>query len=238
VLAAEILAVTILALTGFAYERRARQRDNELYGRSKKLIDIGGYRLHLNCSGQGGPVVVLEYGLQGSYLDWYAVQPEIARFNRVCSYDRAGYGWSDPSPLPRVPSVMADELHTLLHAAGEKPPYILAAHSYGSFTAVMFAHRFPDQVSGLVLVDGLHTFSTFPFGLPSGCRSAPCKSWFRSASHAGVTGSEATCQRHCEAKARRPVAAQVYMVPFIGSEPTFRQPSRKCGQLPALEPFL
>ena len=166
VLAAEILAVTILVLTGFAYERRARQRDNELYRRSKKLIDIGGYRLHLNCSGQGGPVVVLEYGLQGSYLDWYSVQPEIARFNRVCSYDRAGYGWSDPSPRPRVPSVMAEELHTLLHATGAKPPYILAAHSYGSFNAVMFAHQFPDEVSGLVLVDGLHTFSTFPFGLP------------------------------------------------------------------------
>ena len=129
VLAAEILAVAILALTGFVYERRARQRDNELYRRSKKLIDIGGSRLHLNCSGQGGPVVVLEYGLHGSYLDWYSVQPEIARFTRVCSYDRAGYGWSDPNPRPRVPSVMAEELHTLLHATGEKPPYILDAHS-------------------------------------------------------------------------------------------------------------
>lgn len=164
-LTAEILLLAILALTGFVYERHGRQRDYELYGQSKRLIDIGGYRLHLSCSGAGGPVVVLEYGLQGSYLDWYLVQPEIARFTRVCVYDRAGYGWSDPSPRPRVPSVMAEELHTLLHAAGEKPPYILAAHSFGSFPAVMFAHRFPSEVSGLVLVDGLHTFSTFPFGM-------------------------------------------------------------------------
>jgi hypothetical protein len=104
VLAAEILAVTILALTGFAYERRAGQGDNELYRRSKKLIDIGGSRLHLNCSGQGGPVVVLEYGIQGSYLDGYSVQPEIARFHRVCSYDRTGYGGSDPSPRPAFPA--------------------------------------------------------------------------------------------------------------------------------------
>ncbi len=166
VLTTELLLLAILAVTGFVYEHRARQRDNELYGQSKKLIDVGGYRLHLSCYGEGGPVVVLEYGLQGAYLDWYSVEPEIARFTRVCIYDRAGYGWSDPSPRPRVPSVMAEELHSLLHAAGEKPPYILAAHSYGSFPAVMFAHEFPGEVSGLVLVDGLHTFSTFPFGLP------------------------------------------------------------------------
>lgn len=165
VLTTEILLLAILAVVGFVYERRAQARDNELYGQSKRLFDVGGYRLHLDCFGAGGPVVVLEYGLQGSYLDWYAVQPEIARFARVCVYDRAGYGWSDSSPRPRLPSVMAEELHTLLHAAGEKPPYILVAHSYGSFPAVMFAHRFPSEVSGLVLLDGLHTFSTFPFGL-------------------------------------------------------------------------
>ena len=165
VLSTEILLLAILALAGFAYERHARQRDNELYGQSRTLVDVGGYRLHLNCRGEGSPMVVLEYGLQGSYLDWYAVEPEIARFTRVCIYDRAGYGWSDPSPRPRIPSVMAEELHTLLHAAGEKPPFILTAHSYGSFPAVMFAHLYPSEVSGLVLADGLHTFSTFPFGL-------------------------------------------------------------------------
>jgi pimeloyl-ACP methyl ester carboxylesterase len=184
VLALELLMLVILAFTGFLYEQRARNRDLKLYHPPGKLVDIGGYRLHISCAGNGsGPTVVLEYGYQASYLDWYFVQPEIASFARVCFYDRGGYGWSDPSPRPRVPSVMADELHTLLQAAGEKPPYILVAHSYGSFNAVMFAHKFPDEISGLVLVDGLHTLSLFqprlservelwtmqfmiPFGLP------------------------------------------------------------------------
>jgi len=166
VLALEVLVLIILAFTGFLYERRARDRDLRIYHPPGKLVDIGGYRLHISCEGSGsGPTVVLEYGHQASYLDWYLVQPEIANFARVCFYDRPGYGWSDPSPQPRVPSVMAEELHTLLHAAGERPPYILVAHSFGSFNAVMFAHKFPQEVSGLVLVDGKHTLSLFPFRL-------------------------------------------------------------------------
>ncbi len=162
VLALELLLLIVLIFTGFLYERRARDSDLRLYHPPGKLVDVGGYRLHLSCAGSGGPTVVLEYGLQGSYLDWHLVQRQIASFARVCFYDRGGYGWSDPSPRPRVPSVMAEELQTLLHNAGEKPPYILVAHSYGSFNAVMFAHKFPEEVSGLVLVDGLHTLSLFP----------------------------------------------------------------------------
>src|SRR6266851_6223091 len=163
--AAEVLLLFIAASIGFVYESSARDRDAKLYCPPGKLVDIGAHRLHISCTGQGSPTVVLEYGHQASYLDWYLVQPEIANFARVCFYDRAGYGWSDPSPQPRVPSVMAEELHTLLHAAGERPPYILVAHSFGSFNAVMFAHKFPQEVSGLVLVDGKHTLSLFPFRL-------------------------------------------------------------------------
>jgi pimeloyl-ACP methyl ester carboxylesterase len=159
----EILVLVILALTGFLYEWRAESRDAILYHPPGRLMDVGGYRMHLSCAGiGGGPTVILEYGHQATYFDWALVQPEIAKFARVCFYDRAGYGWSDPSPRPRVPSVMAEELHTLLDAAGAKPPYILVGHSYGSFNATMFAHKFPDEVSGLVLVDGMNTFSLFP----------------------------------------------------------------------------
>jgi len=129
------------------------------------LVDIRGYRLHLNCGGSGGPTVILEYGHQGSYFDWSLVQPEIAHFTRVCYYDRAGYGWSDPSPRPRIPSVMSEELRSLLHSAGEKPPYILVSHSYGSVNAEMFAHKYPDEVAGLVLVEGVHTFANPEFQL-------------------------------------------------------------------------
>ena len=159
----EALVLVILALTGFLYERRAESRDANIYHPPGRLVDIGGYRLHISCTGNGsGPTVILEYGHQATYFDWALVQPEIAKFARVCFYDRAGYGWSDPSPRPRVPSVMAEELHTLLHSAGEKSPYVLVGHSYGAFNAEMFAHKFPDEVSGLVLVDGMNTFSLFP----------------------------------------------------------------------------
>ena len=183
ILVAEILAVLVAGAVGYLYEQRARARDAKLYQPPGRLIDIGGYRLHLNCAGEGGPTVVLDYGLEGSYFDWDRVQPEIARFARVCSYDRAGYGWSDSSSRPRVPSVMAEELYRLLQAAGEKPPYVLVGHSYGSVIGQMFTYKFPDKTAGLVLVDGVRLREspvfplshrlwlksmewTMPFGLP------------------------------------------------------------------------
>ncbi|HKS71577.1 MAG TPA: alpha/beta hydrolase [Terriglobales bacterium] len=163
VLFAEFGFFVIIATIGAAYESASARRDRETYHPPGKLIDIGGYRLHLNCSGQGSPTVVLDFGLDGSYLDWYRVQPEVARFTRVCSYDRAGYGWSDTTSKPRLPSILAEELHTLLAAAGEKPPYILVGHSMGSFNALMFAHHYRAEVMGLVLVDGAHPDELLPF---------------------------------------------------------------------------
>ena len=159
----ELAVVFLLAFIGFLYERKASRRDAELYRPPGRRIEVGTYRLHIQCGGSGGPTVVLDYGLEASYLDWRLVRPQIAEFNRVCVYDRAGYGWSDPSPRLRVPSVMSDELHSLLAAAGEKPPYVMVAHSLATYNAVMFAHKFPQEVLGLVLVDGIHTLSDFPF---------------------------------------------------------------------------
>ena len=183
VIVAELTLLIVVAVLGVNYERRAQQHDAESFHSPGRLIDIGDYRLHLYCAGTGGPTVVLEHGHQSTYLDWYRVQPQLAKFTRACSYDRAGYGWSEQSPKPRVPSVMADELHKVLSAAGEKPPYILVGHSYGAVNAVMFAHKFPEEVAGLVLVDGSHPKAlerlplrnriwlramqfTSPFGLP------------------------------------------------------------------------
>ena len=165
VLLADLLALLIMCAVGYAYETRARARAAKLYQPPGRLIDVGGYHLHLNCAGEGGPTVVLDYGLEGSYLDWDRVQPEIARFVRVCSYDRAGYGWSEASPRARVPSAMSEELHTLLHTAGEKAPYIIVAHSYGSVVGQMFAHKFPNETAGLVLVDGVNLASSPIFPL-------------------------------------------------------------------------
>lgn len=163
----EFVILLVLCAVGFLYEHRARTRDAHVFPEGSRLIDAGEIRMHLNCSGIGGnsPTVVLEYGLEGSYLDWYRVQPEIARFARVCSYDRAGYGWSERSLRPRIPSVMAEELHALLQAAGEKPPYVIVAHSYGSAVGEMFAHLYSADTAGLVLVDGVHLRSSVQFPL-------------------------------------------------------------------------
>jgi pimeloyl-ACP methyl ester carboxylesterase len=89
-------------------------------------------------------------------LTWAAVQPEVAKFARVCSYDRAGLGWSEPSPSPRTAPNMVDELHSLLAGAGVEPPYVLVGHSLGGGLVRLYAHQHPDQVVGMVLVDPLH----------------------------------------------------------------------------------
>ncbi len=163
VLLVEAALLAILAAVGAIYQATSNARDQRQYPPPGKLIDVGGYRLHLYCTGEGGPTVVLDYGLSGSYLDWYFVQPEVARFTRVCSWDRSGYGWSERSPRTQVPSEISAELHTLLQRAGEKPPFILVGHSLGAFDVRMYAHRYPEQVAGIILVDGSHPGEEIPF---------------------------------------------------------------------------
>ena len=163
VIAIELVLLAVVAFAGMFYEASSVRREDSLIHPPGRLVDIGGYRLHLYCTGTGSPTVILDFGLDGSYLDWFYVQPQIADFARVCSYDRAGYGWSDSSSKPRLPSVMSEELHTLLADAGEKPPYILVGHSFGAFDVRMYAHKFPDEVAGVVLVDGSHPDELLPF---------------------------------------------------------------------------
>jgi pimeloyl-ACP methyl ester carboxylesterase len=121
-----------------------------------RLIDVGGFRLHLNCSGQGSPVVVLDAALGGSSLSWTLVQPELAKLTRVCSYDRAGFAWSDAGPMPRTAGRIATELRTLLDRGGVHPPFLLVGHSYGGLVMRIFARRYSQDVVGLVLVDPAH----------------------------------------------------------------------------------
>jgi pimeloyl-ACP methyl ester carboxylesterase len=118
-----------------------------------RLVDIGGYRLHLDCQGTGSPTVILEAGLGDPAISWSGVQPALARSARVCSYDRAGLGSSDPGPFPRDPMRETGELHTLLSRAGLAPPYVLVGHSYGGDLTRLYAARFPQGVVGLVLVE-------------------------------------------------------------------------------------
>jgi pimeloyl-ACP methyl ester carboxylesterase len=124
-----------------------------------RLIDVGGYRLHLHCIGQrsaGEPTLVLEAGLGESSLTWAGIQPTLAAAYRVCAYDRAGYGWSDPAPHRPSAAATVTDLRTLLHAANEPGPYVLVAHSLGGLYARLFAQRFPDDVAGLALLDPSH----------------------------------------------------------------------------------
>ena len=130
--------------------------DSEPYTHAQRLVDIGdGRRMNLYCIGQGSPTVIFDSGLGVGVgtLYWNHVQPAIARFTRACSYDRAGYGFSDPGPLPRTANAVVSDLHALLQRAGIAPPYILVAHSIAGLFAPLFADRYPSDVVGMVLVD-------------------------------------------------------------------------------------
>lgn len=121
-----------------------------------RLIDVGGFRLHASCAGDGSPAIVLDAALGGSSLSWSLVQPELARMSRVCSYDRAGFGWSDAGPMPRTAGRIADELRVLLDRAGVAPPFLLVGHSFGGLVMLVFARRYRRDTAGLVLVDPAH----------------------------------------------------------------------------------
>jgi pimeloyl-ACP methyl ester carboxylesterase len=150
---ATVASVAVLAALGAVYETVAGSTDASIYPPAGRLVDVGGYRMHLDCRGKGSPTVVMDAGLGGSSLDWTLVQADAASTTRVCSYDRAGMGWSDASPLPRTPGHIADELHTLLNNAGVHGPYVLVGHSLAGKNIRMFASTYPDEVAGMVLVD-------------------------------------------------------------------------------------
>jgi pimeloyl-ACP methyl ester carboxylesterase len=152
-LAALVALIAILALAGASYEAIAATGDARRYPAPGQLVDVGGFRLHIDCVGTGSPTVVLDAGLGGSSLDWSLVQSELGRTTRVCAYDRAGMGWSDPGPQPRTPGQIARELHMLLTNAGIAGPYVLVGHSLAGKNVRMFALTHPDQVAGMVLVD-------------------------------------------------------------------------------------
>ena len=152
-----LLAVTlILAGSGYLYENIAEARDRRFNQRPGKLVDVDGRKMHINCTGEGSPTAVLDSGLGDTYISWRKVQPEIAKFTRVCSYDRAGLGYSDPSSQPRTSKVIAQELHELLAAASIPPPYVLVGHSMGGYDVRLFASLYRNDVAAMVLVDASH----------------------------------------------------------------------------------
>ncbi len=151
-----ILLIVVLAMAGFLYENVSEARDRRFNAMQGKMVDVNGLRMHIDCVGDAGPTVVLDSGLGDTYMSWRKVQPEIAKFARVCSYDRAGLGYSDSSSQPRTSKVFAQELHALLQAAQISPPYVLVGHSMGGYDVRIFASLYPKEVAGMVLVDASH----------------------------------------------------------------------------------
>src|SRR5258708_31144047 len=125
--------LSLIALVSAFYQAIAWRADAQRSRRPGQLVSAGEFRLNLYCTGQGSPTVVLESGLADTLDAWRRVQPDIARFARVCSYDRAGYGYSDPGPMPRTSDRIASELHAALESAGEKPSYLLVGSSFGGY---------------------------------------------------------------------------------------------------------
>jgi pimeloyl-ACP methyl ester carboxylesterase len=148
-----ILAVLAIASVGGGYQTVRESLEAKAYPPPGQLIDVGGHRLHLYCTGSGSPTVVLEPGHGGSSSDFGWITPAVARETRVCVYDRAGRGWSDAANSPQDGAHIAADLHTLLERAHVPGPYVLAGHSFGGLYIQSFAAQFPDQVAGMVLLD-------------------------------------------------------------------------------------
>ncbi len=158
-----LLLVVAAAICGAAYQAIATYRDEQRFPQEGRSVALGaafpGVSLNINCTGQSGPgvpTVIMDTGLGVPAVGWDFVQPEVAKFAHVCSYDRAGYGWSTAGPMPRTSGEIAKELHALLVAAGEKPPYVLVAHSFGGYNVRVYTKEYPAEVSGMVLVDTSH----------------------------------------------------------------------------------
>ena len=148
--------IGVVALTGATYQWLATRKDLAGTAPLGHLVDIGGYRLHLWCTGDGAPAVILDTGLGGSTAGWGFVQPDVARFTRVCSYDRAGMGYSDPGPSPRTARRIASELAELLARSGIGGPVVLVGASIAGFDIRVFASDHRERAAGLVLVDASH----------------------------------------------------------------------------------
>jgi pimeloyl-ACP methyl ester carboxylesterase len=125
----------------------------DVYAKPATLVDVGGRKLNLRCSGEGTPVVLLESGATADSMAWHKVQPSIAKSTKVCAYDRAGFGFSDDGPLPRDLDADAKDLHALIHAAKIATPVVLVGHSLGTNIVRRYADNYPADVGAMVLVD-------------------------------------------------------------------------------------
>lgn len=148
-----IIFLFLLIISGFVFEWSASKNSASDYPPPGQMVDIGGYRLHVHKQGTGSPVILLESGSGESSLSWRDIPTSLSKSATIISYDRAGYAWSDESPLPRTGDNIVKELHTALDGADIKGPYILVGHSLGGMYSRLFAQKYQNEVSGIVLID-------------------------------------------------------------------------------------
>ncbi len=147
--------VVVVLLAGLLYQFVATRLAYREYPAPGEMVAVSGHGMQLYCAGKarGGPTVVMDSGIGGGVLDWQTVQPKVAKFARVCSYDRSGLGWSESGPKPRTSPQIVKELHALLKNAGGGGPYVLVGHSFGGANVQLYAAEYPKEVAGMVLVD-------------------------------------------------------------------------------------
>ncbi len=148
--------LVVANLAGYVYQVVASRNDLARYPAPGEYVEVNGTRMHLYCMGEGSPTVILESGAGSSCIDWSLVQPEVARYARVCSYDRPGFGWSEAVRGSLTREQVAAQLHDLLQAAEIPGPYVLVGHSLGGEYVRTFARDYPEETAGLVLVDSSH----------------------------------------------------------------------------------
>jgi pimeloyl-ACP methyl ester carboxylesterase len=158
IIGAIIVVLALIAGAIWLLGSRAKKRLAAQYPPSGQMVDVGGFRMHIDCQGDpaAGPAVVMDSANGEPAQVWASVQPAVAEFARVCSFDRAGLGWSESSPNPRTLTNYVEEQRTLLARAGVEPPYVLVGHSAGGLYVRVYAHLYPDEVAGMVLVDAAH----------------------------------------------------------------------------------
>ena len=147
-----ILLCLVLAGTT-SYNAAALRYYHAIYPPPGKLYRVDGYDMHLYCTGEGSPSLILEAGAGAHSIAWVKVQPELSKITRVCSYDRAGYGWSAPRPSPRDADTVAQQLHALLQQAGIAGPLVLMGHSMGGIYIRDYASHYPQDIKGLIFLD-------------------------------------------------------------------------------------
>ncbi len=183
-----VALAALMALSGLVFQASNTWLDARRYPPPGLMVDVGTHRLHLTCTGEGTPTIVLEAPIGGSSLGWVRVQRALARHARVCSYDRGGYGWSETGAWPRSADRLVEELRALLSAAKVPGPYVLVGSSYGGALVRLFTARHRQDVAALVLVDATHedAYRRIPTGAEDVRSTARAVGWMRLESRFGV----------------------------------------------------